>query len=299
MHNNNNAQDADSRKGLWLAATVFSMVAFAANSIFCRLALRSGDIDPQSFTGIRLLSGALFLSLLLLCKPGPSKQPGGSWRGGFYLFVYAYLFSLAYIQLDAGVGALILFAAVQLTMFGWGLKNGETLRPRVLLGMLVAFAGLIILLAPGGNAPGAISAFFMLAAGFAWGTYSVMGKRSVDAARDTTGNFLRSLPFIGAVTAVSLLQTPLVTTTPGTLYALASGVLASGAGYVVWYVVVKRLAAQTAATLQLSVPVLASAAGVLLLNEPLSLRMVVASLIVLGGIALALLGPKPIHAAQR
>ncbi|MEX3776579.1 DMT family transporter [Pseudomonas sp. MYb118] len=296
MHNNNNSQDANSPQWLWLTATLFSMVAFAANSIFCRLALRSGDIDPQSFTTTRLLSGALFLSLLLLLKPGSSKKPGGNWRGGFYLFVYAYLFSLAYIQLDAGVGALILFAAVQLTMFGWGWKNGEKLRARVLLGMLVAFSGLIVLLAPGGNAPGAISSFFMLAAGFAWGTYSVMGKRSVDAARDTTGNFLRSLPFVVAVTAVSLLQTPLVITPTGLLYAVASGVLASGAGYVVWYAVVKRLAAQTAATLQLSVPVLASAAGVMLLNEPLSLRMVVASLIVLGGIALALLGPKPIQA---
>ncbi|MDH1262050.1 DMT family transporter [Pseudomonas sp. GD03944] len=276
---------------LWFAATAFSLIAFAANSVFCRLALRNGDIDPNSFTAIRLLGGALFL-LPLCLKPFRSGSLGGSWRGGIHLFVYAYLFSLAYVQLDAGVGALILFGAVQLTMFTLGWRNGEKLRARVALGMMVAFSGVIVLLSPGGEAQPPKSAFLMMIAGIAWGCYSVLGKRSASPARDTAGNFLRSLPLVAAVAVVAFLQADLYITSAGALYAVASGVLASGAGYVVWYAVVKRLQAQTAATLQLSVPVLASIAGVMLLNEPLSARIVVASLIVLGGIGLALLGSK-------
>ncbi|MFK0035422.1 DMT family transporter [Pseudomonas monteilii] len=276
---------------LWLAATIFSLSAFAANSVLCRLALRSGDIDPDSFTTIRLLAGAL--ALLPLClKPLKSRSPSGTWRGGFHLFVYAYLFSLAYVQLAAGVGALILFGAVQITMFALGMKGGEKLQLRVVMGMLVAFSGLIVLLAPGGSAPPLTSALFMAAAGIAWGCYCVLGKRSESPARDTAGNFLRSLPLMGIVAVISLSQANLQVTPTGAIYAAVSGVLASGAGYVVWYAVVKRLRAQTAAILQLSVPVLASAAGVILLNEPLSARMVIASLIVLGGIALALVGAK-------
>jgi len=274
----------------WLWTTLFSLAAFAANSIFCRLALRNGDIDPQSFTAIRLVGGALLL--LLLSRRSTPTGSSGSWRGGFYLFVYAYLFSLAYIQLDAGVGALILFGAVQISMFVLGWMGGERLRPRVLLGMLVAFCGLIALLAPGGNAPPLGAALIMVVSGVAWGAYSILGKRSVSPVRDTAGNFLRSLPLLLVLAAAGVLKATFVVTPVGALYALASGVLASGAGYAVWYGVVRRLSAQTAATLQLSVPVLAAIAGVLLLNEPLSARLVVASLIVLGGIALALLAPR-------
>lgn len=163
---------------------------------------------------------------------------------------------------------------------------------RVVLGMLVAFSGLIVLLAPGGSAPPFTSALFMAVAGIAWGCYSVLGKRSESPARDTAGNFLRSLPLMGIVAVIGLSQANLHITAIGALYASASGMLASGAGYVVWYAVMKRIRAQTAATLQLSVPVLACVAGVILLNEPLSAHLVIASLIVLGGIALALVGAK-------
>ncbi|MDD0841333.1 DMT family transporter [Pseudomonas sp. Gutcm_11s] len=291
MRSADSAQQTGEQTWLWCAATIFSLIAFAANSVFCRLALRSGDIDPDSFTAIRLLGGALVL-LPLCLKPLKSGASRGTWRGGFYLFVYAYLFSLAYVQLDAGVGALILFGAVQITMFALGMRGGEKLQMWVVLGMLMAFSGLIVLLAPGGSAPPLVSALFMAVAGIAWGCYSVLGKRSESPARDTAGNFLRSLPPMVIVAVIGLSQASLHITPTGAIYAIASGVLASGAGYVVWYAVVKRLRAQTAATLQLSVPVLASIAGVVLLSEPLSARMVAASLIVLGGIALALLGAK-------
>lgn len=286
----NNDQRIKTRKWLWLFATLFSLIAFSANSIFCRLALRDGLIDPESFTAIRLFGGSIFLVVLLTLSR--KSVSGGSWRGGLYLFVYAYLFSLAYIKLDAGVGALILFAAVQITMFMFAWRSGEKIRARTLLGMLLAFSGLVVLLAPGGNAPPATSAFLMLIAGVAWGGYSVLGRRAQYPARETTGNFLRSLPLMAVVVAVGLSRDVLFLTPSGSLYAMASGVLASGAGYVVWYAVVKRLSAQVAAVVQLSVPVLASIAGVLLLAEPLSARLLLASFVVLSGIALALLSPQ-------
>lgn len=291
MGNQDVAQRAESGKWLWLGGILFSLVAFAANSIFCRLALRSGDIDPESFTAIRLLGGSLFL--LLLLKLGTSRPVAGNWRGGLYLFVYAYLFSLAYINLDAGAGALVLFAAVQITMFALAWRNGEKLRPKVAIGMLVAFCGLIVLLAPGGNAPPLLSALAMAIAGMAWGIYSMLGRRSLNPLSDTAGNFLRSLPMVGVAVALTLAQQGLFVTPAGAFYAAASGVLASGAGYAVWYAVITRMSAQTSAILQLAVPVLASIAGVLFLNEPLSTRLLIASAIVLGGIGLAL------HRARR
>jgi drug/metabolite transporter (DMT)-like permease len=275
---------------LWAGATLFSLIAFAANSIFCRLALRSGDIDPESFTAIRLLSGAIFL--LVLMKGKGTGTLGGSWRGGLYLFVYAYLFSLAYTHLDAGVGALILFGAVQITMFVLAWANGEKLRPKVATGMLIAFAGLIVLLSPGGSAPPLLSALAMVIAGAAWGIYSMLGKASTNPVSDSAGNFLRSLPLVGLAGAATFAQGQVFMTPAGALYAVASGALASGAGYALWYAVIARMSAQTAATLQLSVPVIASVAGVILLDEPLSARLLLASLIVLGGIGFALLGAR-------
>ncbi|WP_341963392.1 DMT family transporter [Pseudomonas sp. RC10] len=279
-------RDANTEKWIWLGATVLSLIAFAANSIFCRLALRGGDIDPASFTTIRLLGGTL--CLLCLIRPTNLKMLGGSWRGGLYLFVYAYLFAVAYIQLDAGVGALILFGAVQITLFAVGWSGGEKVRLRALLGMLVAFSGLVILLAPGGSAPPLGSALLMMVAGVAWGAYSALGRWSVNPLADTAGNFLRSLPLLAVVASVALIHESWHVSPIGALYASASGVLASGAGYAVWYAVVRRLRAQTAAILQLSVPVFACAAGVIVLDEPLSVRLAVASAVVLSGIALAL-----------
>jgi drug/metabolite transporter (DMT)-like permease len=276
----------------WLWPALFSLVAFAANSIFCRLALRDGAIDAESFTVVRLASGAVFLFLLLrLRKPGMAL--GGSWKGGLALYLYAYLFSVAYLQLGAGVGALVLFGAVQITMFAFAWLRGERLSARTLLGMLIAFAGLVLLLLPGAEAPPLLSVLVMAASGVAWGAYSLLGKGSPNPLADTAGNFVRSLPMLLVLGVVMLVLSRTHVSPAGLLYALASGVLASGAGYAVWYGVVKQVSAQQAATMQLSVPVIAALGGVVLIGEPMSLRLLLASLVVLGGVALALLPARP------
>lgn len=271
-----------------LLPTALSLLAFAANSLFCRLALREGAIDANSFTAIRLGSGALFLAGLLYLKRSP-RRPRGSWAGSLALLAYAWLFSIAYLQLGAGVGALILFGAVQVSMFAYGLLRGERLQRRVLAGMFIAFAGLLALLLPGADAPPLASALLMLLSGVAWGAYSLLGKGSADALADTAGNFLRCVPWLLVLVAALALVGRLAVSVEGVLYALGSGVLASGAGYSLWYGVVKHLSAQQAATLQLSVPVIAALGGVLLLGEPLSWRLGGISMVVLGGVALALL----------
>lgn len=287
---------AEGNRNSWLWPALFSVLAFAANSIFCRLALINGDIDAQSFTAIRLSSGALFLLCLLKLRR-PAQAIGGSWQGGLALFVYAYLFSIAYVQLGAGVGALILFGTVQITMFSFAWIKGEHFKARVLLGMLLAFAGLVALLMPGANTPPLGSALAMLLSGVAWGAYSLLGKRSVTPLADTTGNFMRSLPFLLVLGFTIPVMGELHVSTPGLLYALGSGVLASGAGYAIWYAVVKQVSAQQAATLQLSVPVLASIAGVLLLSEPMTMRLLMTSAVVLCGVAMALM-PWPARFAR-
>jgi len=286
MHNN---QTCSAPAPSLLLPTTLSLLAFAANSLFCRLALRDGAIDADAFTAIRLGSGALFLLMLLSVGPR-RRRPRGSWAASLALLAYAWLFSVAYLQLGAGMGALILFGAVQVSMFAWGLMRGEALNRRVLAGMLLAFAGLVALLLPGAGAPALGSALLMVLSGVAWGAYSLLGKGSADALADTAGNFLRCLPWVvvlGALLMIGDTRPPL--RADGVLYALGSGVLASGAGYSLWYGVVRHMSAQQAATLQLSVPVLAALGGVLLLGEPLSWRLSLSSLVVLGGVALALL----------
>lgn len=283
---------ADPGKKTWLWPALFSLVAFAANSIFCRLALRDGAIDAESFTVVRLASGAVFLLVLMWLRK-PCLALGGSWKGGLALYLYAYLFSVAYLQLGAGVGALVLFGAVQITMFAFAWLKGERLSARTLLGMLIAFSGLVLLLLPGAEAPPLLSALVMAASGVAWGVYSLLGKGSPNPLADTAGNFVRSLPLLLVLGVVMLALARTHVSPTGLLYALASGVLASGAGYAVWYGVVKQVSAQQAATMQLSVPVIAALGGVLLIGEPMSLRLLLASLVVLGGVALALLPGRP------
>ncbi len=273
----------------WIGPALFALLAFAANSVFCRLALAQGDLDPHTFTAVRLLSGGLFLFCLVRVRQ-PGTALGGSWKGGVALFLYAWLFSIAYVQLGAGVGALILFGAVQITMFAVAWRKGERVLPRVLLGMLVAFAGLVALLLPGAHAPAPLSALFMVVSGIAWGAYSLLGRGSANPLADTAGNFLRSLPLLVIPLLGALFGANLHVNTTGLLYALASGVLASGAGYAVWYGVLKQISAQQAATMQLSVPVIAAIGGVVFLSEPLSLRLVVVSAVVLGGVGMALGG---------
>jgi drug/metabolite transporter (DMT)-like permease len=268
-----------------LLLTCLAMLAFAGNSLLCRLALRETDIDAASFTAIRLLAGALTLWLLL--KLRQARQPvAGNWPGALALFTYAAAFSFAYLQLDTGIGALLLFGAVQLSMLLWGLLRGERLGLVASLGTALATAGLLALLLPGASAPPLPAALLMLLAGIAWGAYSLLGRGQGDPLAVTAGNFLRAAPL--AVLLALVLLPKLDWDGPGLFYAVLSGALTSGVGYAIWYSALPGLRASQAATVQLSVPILAALGGSLLLNEALSLRLTLSAVAVLGGIALVL-----------
>ena len=264
---------------------VFAMLAFAGNSLLCRVALRDTSIDAASFTSIRLASGALILWILLRSR---GKQPlaAGSWPMAAMLFGYAVCFSFAYRDLTAATGALLLFGAVQLTMTGYGLFAGERLKGLRLLGVLIAIAGLVWLLLPGLSAPPPLAAGLMLAAGLAWGIYSLLGRGAGDATAATGGNFMRAVPFaailsLAAATGASPDQT-------GLIYAVLSGAVTSGLGYVLWYAALPALSATSAATIQLCVPAIAALGGAVLLAEPITARLLLASAAILGGIALTI-----------
>lgn len=273
--------------------TVLALLAFAGNSLLCRAALRDTAIDPASFTLLRIVAGALVLALLVSLR-APAQLRAGSWTSAAALFVYAIAFSYAYIGLSAGTGALILFGAVQASMLGWALLRGERFGAVQTLGFVLAIAGLIGLLLPGLSAPPLGAALLMLLAGIAWGVYSLRGRGAGDPTAVTAGNFLRAVPLAGAALAVALLLAPVAVQidVPGSLYAIASGALTSGLGYAIWYRALPQLRASTAATVQLSVPVITAVAGVFLLSEPVTLRLVLTSIAVLGGVALVVLWPK-------
>lgn len=274
-----------------LALTLLAMIAFAGNSLFCRLALKDTAIDAASFTLIRLVAGAAALWLILRLRDGGQAVKAGSWPSALALFAYAAAFSFAYITLPAGTGALLLFGAVQATMIGYGWWGGERMRPVQLAGFLLASAGLVGLLLPGLSAPPLLGALLMLAAGIAWGVYSLRGKGAGDPTRVTAGNFLRAVPF---AVGLSLAALPWMSLDMlGVGYAIASGALASGVGYSIWYTALRGLTATSAATVQLSVPVLAAVGGIIFLSEPITLRFVVASAAILGGIALVILIRQP------
>lgn len=268
-----------------LLLTALAMLAFAGNSLLCRLALKDTEIDAASFTSLRIASGAFTLWLLLRLRPGNGAL-AGSWFGAAALFAYAAAFSFAYISLDAGVGALLLFGAVQISMLLWGFYRGERFSRLTSAGLLLAFAGLLALLLPGASAPALGGALLMLLAGAAWGAYSLLGRGVGDPLAATAGNFLRATPL--ALLTSALLLSRANWDGPGLLYALLSGALTSGIGYAVWYTALRGLKAFQAATVQLSVPIIAALAGSLLLDEALSLRLVLSSLAVLGGIAVVL-----------
>jgi drug/metabolite transporter (DMT)-like permease len=268
-----------------LLLTALAMLAFAGNSLLCRLALRETAIDAASFTAIRLASGALTLWLLLRLRT--ARQPmAGNWPGALALFAYAAAFSFAYLQLDTGVGALLLFGAVQLSMLLWGLWRGERLGLAASLGTALAAGGLLALLLPGASAPPLTAALLMLLAGVAWGGYSLLGRGQGDPLAVTAGNFLRAAP-LALLLALALLP-HLSWDGAGLCYALLSGALTSGVGYAIWYSALPGLRASQAATVQLSVPILAALGGALLLGEALSLRLLLSAGAVLGGIALVL-----------
>lgn len=271
--------------GRLLILTLLTMIAFAANSILCRQALDTTPIDPATFTSLRLVSGAATLWLIVRFRIGGQPMAGG-WTAAFSLFAYAAAFSFAYVSLGAGTGALILFGAVQATMILAGLLRGERFTPLQTAGLLLALGGLVALLLPGATAPHWAGAALMTIAGIAWGAYSLMGRASTHPIETTAGNFLRAAVFAALLSAVSLGL--FAWDARGALLAVLSGAVASGLGYAIWYTVLPALRATHAATVQLSVPVIAAIGGVLLLGEQLSLRLVLCSVAILGGIALVL-----------
>jgi len=265
--------------------TGIALIAFAGNSILCRMALGGGLMDPAGFTAVRLGSGAATLWHLIAARGGGLPRLQGHWASAAALFVYAGAFSLAYVSLDTGTGALILFGAVQLTMILAGLRAGERPRATEWLGLALALTGLVVLVRPGLTAPEPTGAALMAMAGVAWGVYSLRGRGSREPLRNTAGNFLMAAP-------VAVLLGPLAGgiggwTAGGIGLAVASGALASGVGYAIWYAALPALTATRAALVQLLVPVLAAAGGVALLSEAIPLRLPVAAALVLGGVALA------------
>lgn len=268
-----------------LLLTALAMLAFAGNSILCRIALKATEIDAATFTSVRIVAGAITLLIILRLKT--AAQPmSGSWPGALALTTYAAAFSFAYINLDAGSGALLLFGAVQLSMIAWGFYRGERFGITTTLGLALALAGLVALLLPGANTPALSSALLMMVAGVAWGAYSLMGRGATDPLATTTGNFLRAVPI--ALFISLLLISRLQWDAAGLGYAVLSGALASGVGYAIWYSALRGLKSFQAATVQLSVPILAALAGSLLLHEALTLRLLLSSAAVLGGIAIVL-----------
>lgn len=268
-----------------------AMVAFAGNSLLCRIALRYTEIDAASFTSVRLAGGASVLMLLVLWRGrGHLSAPwtAGDWPSALALFVYAAGFSFAYRNLTAGTGALLLFGVVQTVMICWGLWCGERLRWMQWLGLAAASAGLLLLLLPGLTAPSLASGALMAAAGAAWAVYSLRGRSARDATAVTAGNFLRAAPLALALSAALWPQSHWDAV--GFALALASGAIASGLGYAIWYTALRGLSATGAAVSQLCVPPLAAAGGVLLLGEPVTFNLIVASVAVLGGVAMVIFG---------
>lgn len=267
--------------------TALALAAFAANSILCRQALGARLMDPASFTGVRLGTGALAMWAVAGAPRPGALSSAGSWGSGLALFAYAAAFSLAYLDLTAGTGALILFGSVQVTMLLWGLRGGERPHAGEWAGLFLALGGLVVLVRPGLAAPAPTAAALMAAAGIAWGVYSLRGRQATAPLRSTAGNFLLTLPLAGLFLVAR--SGHLNLTASGVLLAAISGALASGAGYAVWYAALPGLSATRAALVQLLVPVLAAGAGVALLGESLPLRLPVAAALVLGGVALAVM----------
>jgi drug/metabolite transporter (DMT)-like permease len=273
-------------RSLTLSLTLLAMIAFAGNSLLCRLALQQTAIDPASFTTVRIVSGALTLWLIVRLRSS-SHSAAGSWPSALALFAYAAAFSYAYVSLSAATGALLLFGAVQATMLGYGLWAGERLRRRQFIGLALALGGLVGLLMPGLAAPPLSGALLMLGAGVAWGVYSLRGKGAGDATCVTAGNFLRAIPMALLLGLAALPWSSL--DLAGFCYALSSGALASGVGYAIWYTALRGLKTTSAATVQLSVPVITALGAIAFLGEAISLRLLLTSAAILGGIALVII----------
>jgi len=269
--------------------TALALVAFAANSLLCRLALGEAQVDAASYTSLRLVSGAATLWVIVtLSGRSKGQKYAGGWVSAAMLFLYAVSFSYAYLTLDAGTGALILFGAVQATMILAGILEGH--RPHALewIGMIGAFCGLVYLLSPGLSAPAPVGSMLMAVAGIAWGIYSLRGRNAGDPVLATAAAFARAAPF--ALIASLALIAHIEISVRGAWLAVASGALASGLGYVAWYAALKGLTTTRAAIVQLSVPVIAAIGGVLFLSEAITYRLVLSGSVILGGVALAIWG---------
>lgn len=280
-----------------ISFTVFALIAFAANSVLARMALIDGNIDSLSFTGLRLLSGAIMLALLLSIRhlmPSqstvkqqnkPSLSLTGSLLSALFLFSYALCFSIAYLSLETGTGALILFGAVQITMIVYQLIKGHRLVLQEWLGIVLAFSGFVYLMLPQISTPSFSGFLLMTIAGIAWAGYTLRGKTSDDPLSDTTGNFIRSLPLC-VLLLIYIIATEHQLTSAGILFAVISGAVTSGVGYAIWYVALKGLSATQAGIVQLLVPVIAALGGVIFVHEPITLSYVLASSMILFGILL-------------
>ncbi|MEM9448429.1 MAG: DMT family transporter [Cyanobacteria bacterium P01_E01_bin.6] len=269
--------------------TVLTLIAFAANSLLTRMALGAESIDAASFITLRLASGAFMLwAIALFSNSKPTKQFQGKWTAALMLFIYAVAFSFAYLQLTAGTGALILFGTVQITMIATAVKQGETPQRLEWIGVGLAIVGLGYLFAPGLEAPPIVAAGLMVIAGVAWGFYSILGRGTKVPIAYTTINFTRAVPFALGVSLVSMSDIQI--SKAGIILALLSGAIASGVGYAIWYAALKGLTGTQAATVQLAVPILAALGGIFFLQEVLTLRLVIASVMILGGIGVTVLG---------
>ena len=269
--------------------TSVAMLAFAANSLLCRLALLRSEIDPVSFAGIRLVSGAIMLAVIVRFRSEPSAPRHADWLAAAMLFAYVAFFSFAYLTLSAGTGALILFGAVQLTMFSVGLRSGEKFGSIAWLGLALAVSGLVYLVSPGIAAPPLVGAALMAIAGVAWGVYSLRGRAVADPLAATAGNFARAAPLALLMSAFFIASARAHANRAGVALAIASGALTSGIGYVIWYAALSKLSAMRAATVQLSVPLIAAFGGVAFLSEAITPRLAAASATILGGIAMVLM----------
>ena len=272
-----------------IVLTSCTLIAFAANSLLTRMALGPGSIDAASFMTLRLVSGAVMLLVIMAffrrTPMATLQSTQGKWAGALMLFLYAVTFSFSYLQLAAGTGALILFGSVQVTMILAALKQEEKPQPLEWGGLFLALLGLIYLVSPGLAAPPIVGSGLMVMAGIAWGFYSLLGRRAKEPVAYTTANFVRAVPFAIGVSLMSLSKMHLTLT--GVTLALLSGALASGVGYAIWYAALKGLTATRAATVQLAVPVIASVGGIIFLQEALTVRLALASLMILGGIGLS------------
>ena len=269
--------------------TGLALIAFAANSVLCRLALGEGAIDASSFTIIRLLSGAIvLLAIIRINRNKTGSSTKGSWSASLMLFLYAITFSFAYITLDTGTGALILFGSVQITMILLSLISGNRLHITEWAGVTIAFAGFVYLILPGVTTPSTIGFLLMTVAGIAWGIYTYKGRGSKSPLMDTAYNFLRTIPIVIILVIVTIKYANY--SSEGVLLAVLSGGIASGIGYTIWYIALGGLSTMQAAVLQLLVPVIAAFGGVIFVSEAITLRLTVSATIILSGILIVVLG---------